>query len=131
MPDPGSLDSSLQLPPTAFPLDVLTSQPGLVRVRVPGWRGQECVCLYWPTSLPLTSSPCLLVSSIPQPMGRAGVGRASSHPVPAPLGGKGGCTYSGRRAAVRVEEDGDDLHRDWEVEVSQYGASASLIQGGV
>lgn len=94
MPNPGPLDSSLQLPPTAFPLDVFTSQPGLVRVHVPGWRGQECVCLCWPTLSPLTSSLYLLVSSIPQPMGRASVGRANSHPVPAPLGGKGGGLYS-------------------------------------
>lgn len=80
MPNPGPFDSSLQLLPTAFPLDVFTSKPGLVTVPVPGWQGQECVCLCGPTSLPLTPSPYLLVSSIPQPMGRAGAGRASQQP---------------------------------------------------
>lgn len=80
MPNPGPFASSLQLLPTAFPLDVFTSKPGLVTVPMPGWRGQECVCLCGPASLPLTPSPYLLVSSIPQPMGRAGAGRASQQP---------------------------------------------------
>lgn len=43
VPRPHRFDSSLQLPrpPTAFGLDVFTSKPGLLRVRVPGWWGKE------------------------------------------------------------------------------------------
>lgn len=98
---PSPFDSSVRPPPTAFPLDVFTSKPGLVWARVPGRRGQEGVGRGWPTSFPLIFSPCLLVASISHPSGRAGAGRANlswcRQGEPAPLGSGGGCAYSGRR----------------------------------
>lgn len=54
--------------------------------------------------------------SLPQPMGRAGAGRANSHPVPASLGWKGGSACSGQACCCEGwEKDGDDLRKDGEV----------------